>query len=499
MAHSVTSSHLSLQATSRPATTSDSANRATSNANVHTSSTAGNKTPAAAAQRESILPQPQLVPSQTSSIPSTSSRWARSGGGGIGGTAEDLASSLASCTDAELVQILEELTKKNENLELENKMFASFLGRVGNQGGGDGKKTADELANNGIVGGQTMAGDATQTSSQGAASQATPQVGRRAAKKGGGTKTKEAHAQPVALTPDQKAEIATRELEEQRDEMERKKTEWERIQDSLKAEMEELEVRQMEYKKLTYEFQRDVVVGGVNERTGKVIAEKVVRDYEDRLRAQDTLVTKLRLKSSTLRTTLHKLRTQLHQKEEMGEVLHAIDFDQLQIENRQYVAKIEERNAEVVALKVVAGRGVGILNHYKQSLASLTTTCARLRADITSRTELLSKLRAEHAAVKDELERQNRVRQELEDMGKGCKVPEVIEYVDLKVLYSLERTSFKPKRECIDIAEASLLAARKVWRAVQVERGVVPPKKAMADGRAKQFMVASDKGEGINT
>ena len=37
----------------------------------------------------------------------------------------------------------------------------------------------------------------------------------------------------------------------------------------------------------------------------------------------------------------------------MGEVLHAIDFDQLQIENKQYIAKIEERNQGMA--------GVGLL------------------------------------------------------------------------------------------------------------------------------------------
>ena len=49
----------------------------------------------------------------------------------------------------------------------------------------------------------------------------------------------------------------------------------------------------------------------------------------------------------------------------MGEVLHAIDFDQLQIENKQYLAKIEERNAELLKLKMTAGNTVQILNYYK--------------------------------------------------------------------------------------------------------------------------------------
>ena len=49
----------------------------------------------------------------------------------------------------------------------------------------------------------------------------------------------------------------------------------------------------------------------------------------------------------------------------MGEVLHAIDFDQLQIENKQYLLRIEERNTELLKLKMTSGNTVQTLNQYK--------------------------------------------------------------------------------------------------------------------------------------
>jgi hypothetical protein len=52
----------------------------------------------------------------------------------------------------------------------------------------------------------------------------------------------------------------------------------------------------------------------------------------------------------------------------MGDILHAIDFDQLQIENKQYLAKIEERNAELIKLKVTAGNTIQNLNHHRVCL-----------------------------------------------------------------------------------------------------------------------------------
>ena len=65
------------------------------------------------------------------------------------------------------------------------------------------------------------------------------------------------------------------------------------------------------------------------------MAEKVVRYMEDRLRQKDGLIEKLRLKNSNLKDQLRKQEAQLKQKEEMGDVLHYIDFHQLQIENKQ--------------------------------------------------------------------------------------------------------------------------------------------------------------------
>ena len=54
----------------------------------------------------------------------------------------------------------------------------------------------------------------------------------------------------------------------------------------LQAVMEEGEVRFAELRKASYEFERDIVKGSVNARTGKVVAEKVQRYLEDKLRAR---------------------------------------------------------------------------------------------------------------------------------------------------------------------------------------------------------------------
>ena len=49
----------------------------------------------------------------------------------------------------------------------------------------------------------------------------------------------------------------------------------------------------------------------------------------------------------------------------MGEVLHEVDFNQLKIENKQYLEKIDEKNQELLRLKLMAGNTLQILNHFK--------------------------------------------------------------------------------------------------------------------------------------
>ena len=44
----------------------------------------------------------------------------------------------------------------------------------------------------------------------------------------------------------------------------------------------------------------------------------------------------------------------------MGEVLHVVDFDQLKIENQQYLDRIEERNTELLRLKATTGKAVQV-------------------------------------------------------------------------------------------------------------------------------------------
>ncbi|KAJ3191437.1 hypothetical protein HK101_007712 [Irineochytrium annulatum] len=327
-------------------------------------------------------------------------------------------------SDADLVRLHDELRKRNTLLEAENNLFESFLDRVvphalraDHDGTGDGKDGAT-----GAGGGNGGGGEKESEKKE---------ARREERKRKKGEKAKEVD-KPTLLTPEHKAEIATRELEELRDEIEKQKEEWAKVLDNFKAEIEEVEIRVSEIKKAVYEFRRDIVQQAVNSRTGKIIAERVLRYFEDKIRSKDAIIEKVRLKNATLKAQKNKLHLQLKQKEEMGEVLHAIDFDQLQIENKQYLAKIEERNAELLKLKMTAGKTVQILNFYKKRLHALTEESVKLRCEIDQRRDLLEKLNVEGEVVMDETKRAEKTHKKLKEQMDELRVPDVMDYVHLK-------------------------------------------------------------------
>lgn len=61
-----------------------------------------------------------------------------------------------------------------------------------------------------------------------------------------------------------------------------------------------------------------------------------------------------------LQAQTHKLELQLLHKEDIGEMLHIVDFDQLKIENKQQQEKLDTRNLDLLKHKNGAGRAVQV-------------------------------------------------------------------------------------------------------------------------------------------
>lgn len=273
--------------------------------------------------------------------------------------------------------------------------------------------------------------------------------------------------QPMTLTTEQKLEVATVELEEVQKEIVETKKSSERLIDTLRAVLEETDIRIGELKKDAYEFKRDIVVGAENFRTGKTIAEKVIRYMEEKLRQKDAIVEKLRLKNATLKTQAQKVDAQLRQKEEMGDALHYIDFHQLQIENKQYVAKIEERNDELLKLKMTTGNTVQVLNNLKRKLGDLMQESQWLNHEIEARTNMNQHLQQEQEKIIEKIAREKRSTKKLNSTPENTEMPNIMDYVQQKAnMYELQ-SDIKNLERKLEIAEMAAKAKQKEVRQAQ--------------------------------
>eukprot|EP00164_Ancoracysta_twista_P003733 GFYU01005006.1.p1 GENE.GFYU01005006.1~~GFYU01005006.1.p1 ORF type:complete len:400 (-),score=158.62 GFYU01005006.1:213-1379(-) len=328
---------------------------------------------------------------------------------------------LAQLGDSELEQAVEEVMKVNELLQKENELFSSYLGRVN----------------------PAMAAAPDDDDNK--------QDKRRGGRQSQANRKKD---KPVQLTREQKYLIAINETEEIKESIEKAKKQSEQLQDNLKALIEESDVKIAEIKREAYEYKRDIVVGAENYRTGKTIAEKVVKYMEENLRAKDALIEKLRLKNASLKTQVAKMENQLQQKEEMGEVLHVIDFDQLKIENQQYLEKIEERNNELLRLKLTTGNTVQVLNNLKKKLNNLTSESDWLKKEIGQREEVLEKIVDEISQVNGEMEAEEKTNKRLKrNKEEFANAPQVMDYISRKAeIYELQH-DIKAWERKVEIAE----------------------------------------------
>jgi len=367
---------------------------------------------------------------------------------------------LAEMTDEELFNLVEETMKANEALQIETNMFESFLRRV------EPKDSSLQTINSASQGVGAALESSTQQQTQHQQQQQQRTSFRKRSRSRGQSMDKN-----VKLSAEQKCDIATRELEEMKESIEMLKDNAEKKLNTYRAVMEEAEIRLGEVKKAQYEFNRDIVNGAVNPRSNKIIAEKLTRSIEDKLRARDTLIKKLRLKNSTLKVQKKKLQLQLKQKEEMGEVLHEVDFNQLKIENSQYLEKIDEKNQELLGLKSKATNVLQVLNTYKEKLHVLTMESDRLKSEIGQRKDLLRKIGLEMDLVEREKSEAEDANKKYQQQLQDYKVPDVMEYVEEKAqLYNLHKAVQSWERK-VEIAQMALKTHQNTWAKMKADAG----------------------------
>nr|XP_060644197.1 coiled-coil domain-containing protein 113 [Anolis sagrei ordinatus] len=347
---------------------------------------------------------------------------------------EELRRNLSQLSLVSLAAAIQQTSHDNAMLKLETDMFEKFFSRM------EPREKVPEKRSSSVDMGPALYGR-----------------GRRK------SRSRIASERLICLTVEQKCDLAQRELEETKEDIQRMKETSEKAMQNYLAVLEEADIRRKDVKKATLDFDREVI-RTITKKKGSIIASsKVLRYMEDRIHSRDVLKEKIRLKNDALKVQKKKMQLQLKQKEELGEALHEVDFQQLKIENAQFLEKIDERNQELLQLKMMVANTLQVLNFHRKKLQTATAMAAHLVKDIAQRKEILDRIDHEAALAEKEREVAEALNQKLRRRMAEYKVPPVLDYVRQKIALQELGGTFRIWERKVEIAEMTLQSYRSTW------------------------------------
>ncbi|XP_044745928.1 coiled-coil domain-containing protein 113-like [Coccinella septempunctata] len=238
----------------------------------------------------------------------------------------------------------------------------------------------------------------------------------------------------------QKSDMIMKEMEEVQKNLNKFYKDSHRRKCALKAELEEVGIEIAETLEALNQFEQTVVIEGVDPLTQRIPAEKFVRYVQEWLKTSLAVIQKYRLRQSTLTSHLRKLKEVLKQKKELGESLHAVDFEKLQIENNHFLKEIDLRTLQLIDLKRMNGGANLILTNQKKFLMKQISEMQKIQRDIDETRNKIDDLERETEKAEEQLDRVKAHYESIRQMIEEYKVPDVMEYVRIKgKVYELQK------------------------------------------------------------
>ncbi|CAF3938928.1 unnamed protein product [Rotaria sp. Silwood2] len=269
----------------------------------------------------------------------------------------------------------------------------------------------------------------------------------------------------IHLTLEQKLAIIISEYEQTKIDKMRREIVNEKKTDQLESDIEWVDIERSDFELSITEFLK-IKDASINKRTRKLVGEKIDRYFHEHLQTRESLTNKLRDRSSGLKRQIVRLEAQLREKEEMGETLTEVDFNQLQMENKQYLDKIDEKNIELVLHKHKVAKVTQLLNYYKANLNTNTIDLIDIQQRINKQDILYEFTRQEINKANYEQSRANKRNYNLRDQIEHYQVPEILDYVKRKsLLCNLQRDCQVWQRK-VELVSMSLQQSKQQWQAL---------------------------------
>ncbi|KAL0224924.1 hypothetical protein RCL1_002836 [Eukaryota sp. TZLM3-RCL] len=269
----------------------------------------------------------------------------------------------------------------------------------------------------------------------------------------------------AVLTMEQKLEVAARELEDIREDKDSVENQGNSIISRIQSIMSELNLCASDERKLLFYFKKEALKVKEDENGNKspdFSVEKLINFYQNTIKERQNLVEKYKLKNAALRARLTRVKKRNQSKETAGDGLREIDYEQLKIENRQFLHRLEDFNQDLMKLKITTGNVVAQYNELKFKLTDTVDTTTALTKEASSRRELLQKLSTDISAVVKDRDRADNLSQVLAVRTHKGSGPSTRDYIEQKKEEALLLSQVKDLERKIEIAKIKRKLPREV-------------------------------------
>ncbi len=199
-----------------------------------------------------------------------------------------------------------------------------------------------------------------------------------------------------------------------------------------------------------------------------------------RVQTKTTQIDKLKQREATLRRTQSVVAAKARQQADVGSLLHAIDLQQLEIENKQHLDSIDERSRELLALKVKVASATKVLNAAKKTIAEKDAAFTAITAEIHSRQTLLDKVAKESEVAETERAAAQAQNARLQAQLAEYVVPSVMDYVANKATLKDLRGAVATWQRKVEVGEMDHTRFRQRWQTLVQEKSMAHSAKIAA-------------------
>nr|CAD7573456.1 unnamed protein product [Timema californicum] len=164
----------------------------------------------------------------------------------------------------------------------------------------------------------------------------------------------------------------------------------------------------------------------------KITAEKFIKFMDDWLKAANSAMEKLRLRTSSLRQQYQNIRQRMAYRSEMGESLTLIDIEQIEIANIECVTKLSQKNNQLLQLRGIAGQCNIKVNSQKKALQHQLESLEVLGRQLKSKEVQRDGLAQDMISVQQELLQAQRSVNAMRHLHQTYQLPNILDYVKKK-------------------------------------------------------------------